>query len=77
MVLNCQLHPLTVNVTFLMMQNDSTFASIVTDGTKYQKLGVHKLKINNLDEGDATAYVCRADGIKDKTIWVHLQKRKY
>ena len=59
------------------MQNDSTLASIVIDGIKYQKAGAQKLKINNLDEGDATTYVCRADGMKDQIKRVFVSKSKY
>ena len=51
--------------------------AISIDGKKYERVGRQKLKINNLGVDDSREYICKADGVDDKTIAVHLEKSKY
>ena len=59
------------------MQFDSSFTRIVIDGTKYQRIGSQKVRINNLSADDAVPHVCRAEGVRDKTINVYIERSKY
>ena len=77
LVIDCELTQPSINVRFLISQNDSSPVDIMIDGIKYQRIGVQKLRINSLDVDDAVSYVCRVDGIRDKYIHVSIQKSKY